>query len=684
MTSRNSLAVFQKFSCAVLALLFVIATNTAFGRADKPVDAAMKNGYEAAQQQDYLSAIRYFEEAHVIAPKAAEIYYNLGLAESKLPGRELRAIAWFGAYLTAMPDAPVPKEAAVKEQMGILLARNKSNLSRFLQLVEAAASQIFSTLGDEQGEELSYRGDIQLRDKKSKNMIDAARLWAESGDSDAALKTAGNFRREEYYRNALDDIAEAQAATGNISGAQLTAEILREPNLKSSIQSSIVEAHVRSGDIVAAQRTFELMPNGVSREWAHYAITNGKPMVPGRYDRRDAFPYGWLLLLDDNDRSHNCPLNSAPFLDLSGYLKSLPSADDPQMAFDALRDTADGLVMAQVVISRMLKQQAVLPSIQDSPEQEKKADVVSNAASDGTGIKEVEITTKASLPTARWAIGLGGINGVIYVAGGYNPALGGHLTIVEAYDVATNTWSSKGFRPGIQTGATTGVINGVLYVAGGSDCCVNTPSLTAYTAASNSWSSRTAPSSSHGNGPAGGVIGGLFYVAGGGNQSNNGSVPTLEVYDPMTNTWATKAPMPTARQGVGSAVLNDMLYVVGGTSSARGTVGAVEAYDPTTNTWTTKAPLPTPRSDLIVAVLNGILYAVGGSISAGPVSTVEAYDPATNTWSTMDAMPTARTAAQAVVVNGKLYVIGGYLAGGATALSTVEAFTPGKIKGIRR
>lgn len=282
----------------------------------------------------------------------------------------------------------------------------------------------------------------------------------------------------------------------------------------------------------------------------------------------------------------------------------------------------------------------------------------------------------ASMPTARWASGLGAINGVIYVAGGYNPLLGGHLTTLEAYDVTTNTFSSRSPRPGIQTGAVTGVINGVLYVAGGSDCCVNTPRLTAYTAASNTWSPRRAPSSPHGNGPAGGVIDGLFYVAGGSSLDGSGSVSVLEAYDPRTDVWTLKAPLPTARRAVGSAVLRGRLYVVGGISSTLGTVGTVEAYDPATNTWTTRAPLSAPRSELVVGEIDGILYAVGGATSAGPVSIVEAYDPATNTWSPKRSLPVARRWSQGAVVRGKLYVIGGYTTGGHTALSIVETFDP--------
>lgn len=371
---------FRGLSLLAILSTFLIAVeaNLALGQADESTEALepfpatadghMKRGYAAAKQKDYASAILYFEQARALTPNAPEIYYNLGLAESKIPGRELRAVVWFGAYLDKDPGAA--NAALVKKQMRALCAKNQSNLSILLNLAEDAAAQIFQTLGNKQGEELTYRGDILIRDKKSNNLQHVARLWAESGDITAALKTAGRFRRTEYRRNTLGDIAGAQAATGDIPGAQQTAEILDEPNLKSWIQLGIVEAYVRNGDIAAAQETVEVMQSGVSKEWAQYAITNGKAMVPGRYDAGDKFNYHWLSKLEDNDQTHNCPLNSAPFLDLPGYLKSLSTSSDPQVVFDALRRTADKLIMAQLVIDRMMKEQAALSYIPDSPEQE--------------------------------------------------------------------------------------------------------------------------------------------------------------------------------------------------------------------------------------------------------------------------------------------------------------------------
>jgi hypothetical protein len=81
------------------ALLFIFTAGQL--RAELPPDAqeAMKKGIMAAKEQEWEIAIQSFQEARKTAPIAPELFYNLGLAESKMPGRELRAIAWFGAYL---------------------------------------------------------------------------------------------------------------------------------------------------------------------------------------------------------------------------------------------------------------------------------------------------------------------------------------------------------------------------------------------------------------------------------------------------------------------------------------------------------------------------------------------------------------------------------------------------------
>jgi N-acetylneuraminic acid mutarotase len=126
------------------------------------------------------------------------------------------------------------------------------------------------------------------------------------------------------------------------------------------------------------------------------------------------------------------------------------------------------------------------------------------------------------------------------------------------------------------------------------------------------------------------------------------------------NSWTTRAQMPTARSGLGLAVVNDTIYAIGGHSYDNN-----EEYDPVANTWTTKKPMPTSRGDFAIAVFEGKIYTFGGSLRAGQWTTeltdvTEVYDPATDTWTTKTSMHMPKAGLSASVVDGKIYLIGGF------------------------
>src|SRR5437899_10589569 len=52
-------------------------------------------------------------------------------------------------------------------------------------------------------------------------------------------------------------------------------------------------------------------------------------------------------------------------------------------------------------------------------------------------------TTKAPMPTARWGLAAGVVNGILYAIGGGGTSGFSDPTVVEAYDLATNTWTTK-------------------------------------------------------------------------------------------------------------------------------------------------------------------------------------------------------------------------------------------------
>jgi N-acetylneuraminic acid mutarotase len=219
-------------------------------------------------------------------------------------------------------------------------------------------------------------------------------------------------------------------------------------------------------------------------------------------------------------------------------------------------------------------------------------------------------------------------------------------------------------------------IAGKLYIAGGCSPACHTPHniLQVYDPAANVWATK-APMPTARFDAAEGAIGGRFYVVGGAPCDHLGCPPfaTLEVYDPATDTWTTKAPMPTARLRAGAAVINGKLYVAGGSTDQSSGIGsaALEVYDPASDTWVTKAPMPNGRMKIGVGELDGILYAVSGwADQFNLVSTVEAYDPSSDTWTAVAPIPTARLSTQPQGINGVLYVAGGCCS------PALEAFTP--------
>jgi len=123
------------------------------------------------------------------------------------------------------------------------------------------------------------------------------------------------------------------------------------------------------------------------------------------------------------------------------------------------------------------------------------------------------------------------------------------------------------------------------------------------------------------------------------------------------DSWTTMESMPTARSGLGVAVVDGKIYAIGGFTSNY--LGTNEMYDPETDTWTTKASMPNPRRRFAIAVVENKIYIIGGADPNGFSSVNQVYDPATDTWETLTSMPSSRAELCANVIDGKIYVIGG-------------------------
>ena len=186
---------------------------------------------------------------------------------------------------------------------------------------------------------------------------------------------------------------------------------------------------------------------------------------------------------------------------------------------------------------------------------------------------------KRSLAPGRILIAAGAINGLIYVVGGrrVDPITGEVRTVarVDAYNVATNTWSQVASLPGPReepNGAS--VINGKLYVTGGRSSVATEFQFT--------------------------------------------PTKTLFVYNPGTNRWTRKADLPQAGCGGVQGVIEGQLYVylppVGGGTLCHGfsEMGLFFRYNPSTDTWMRRAAPPSDHKDGAGRVINNRLYLAGG------------------------------------------------------------------------
>lgn len=286
----------------------------------------------------------------------------------------------------------------------------------------------------------------------------------------------------------------------------------------------------------------------------------------------------------------------------------------------------------------------------------------------------------ADMPTRRFGLGAAGANGQLYAIGGVDFD---YMTTVEAYDPVTNTWTARAPLPQPRGLFGIGVINGIIYAVGGTGSPGSgvDRSVAAYDPLTDTWTGR-APLPTPRYDLSVAVVNGILYAIGGSLFDPSCScvrqVGTVEAYDPATDTWTARAPMPTARSSFGAATLNGVIYAVGGADwrEALGLglswISATEAYDPATDSWTTRAPIPTPRFWLGAAVLDGALYVAGGAVPNG--STVmstdafEAYDPVTDAWTPKQRLPSPIEMMGVAALNGLFYRVGGNGIPGAEVL----------------
>lgn len=253
-------------------------------------------------------------------------------------------------------------------------------------------------------------------------------------------------------------------------------------------------------------------------------------------------------------------------------------------------------------------------------------------------------TRLATLPQARHHIALAAAGGLIYGIGGFSGGFPNWQaqSDVFVYDAAADRWRAGVAMTQPRAEGIAAAVEGKVYVFGGRV--------------------RASRDATHFN--------------------DHADTTLAEMFDPATG-WSRLPDAPTARNSAASAVIEGKIYVVGGRQALKQADGSLrqvnvatlEVFDPATRRWETRAPMPQAQGGLAAAAHGGRLYVFGGEQWV-PEQKVFAenwvYDPKSDRWDAVPALPTPRHGLGAATVGNRIHVFGGGLRVGGNAATDIH------------
>jgi hypothetical protein len=173
------------------------------------------------------------------------------------------------------------------------------------------------------------------------------------------------------------------------------------------------------------------------------------------------------------------------------------------------------------------------------------------------------------------------------------------------------------------------------------------------------------------------ALGGHVWVIGGFGPGAE-PVPTVERYDPASNSWDVRPALPVPVHHAAAAVVDDRLYVIGGYTGGRVRWTALDAvweWTEARGTWEKRTPMPTARGALAAVALAGRIHALGGSADE-VLNAHEIYDAASNRWTVANPMPTRRDHLAAVAFHDRVWALGGRASFFGEQHANVEVYDP--------
>ena len=276
----------------------------------------------------------------------------------------------------------------------------------------------------------------------------------------------------------------------------------------------------------------------------------------------------------------------------------------------------------------------------------------------------------ADIPTPRSEVGAVASRGGIYVVGGFG---GPH--VVERYDPVAAKWERITTLPlGVDHAMVAEVNNRSLYVIGGNVNGRPTDRAFRYDFILDRWTElpRMPAPRSQGAAVARGTE---VYVVGGWDGARL-VAPTYIYHSEGGNDWTMGAAMPTPRDHLAAAELDGRVCAVGGRRlSLDQNLATLECYVTPDDRWEKLADAPTARGGVGAAVVGRQLFFIGGEQPGGTFREVEVYDAATGSWSRAPDLPTPRHGVGVAAVGRTVYVLTGGPTPGGSQTAICEALT---------
>jgi len=288
--------------------------------------------------------------------------------------------------------------------------------------------------------------------------------------------------------------------------------------------------------------------------------------------------------------------------------------------------------------------------------------------------------TRANMPTNSYGGKAVGIDGRIYVIGGFYSAN-------NVYDPSTDNWTERTPIPNSISSNSVVYQNIVayqnkIYFIGANNTEVYDPST-------DSWEAKT-PMPISISGLANLVDGKIYVISGYDYPNANQLMGINEVYNIENDSWTTRASIPYPVSAYASTVCENNIYILGGQDPALGNsmnVNFTQVYNPLNDSWSIGAPMPTKVLGATACATTGIMatkavYLFGGYVDADLPSTTasnltQIYNPENNSWSYGAPMLSPRVEFAVANVNDSLYVLGGSNLGlGAPYVLSNEQYYP--------